>query len=119
MFVAINSLNLFSQISLHSIYSIALHSMYVMYGWMKSLYYSLQIFPQSPLLMSSMPEVEGYNVTLYNEDHQLIFTVLHSQTTFNLSEVDIDLKFRENYTISISAINSVGYGPPSDSTFGM
>ena len=69
--------------------------------------------------MSSMPEVEGYNVTLYNEDHQLIFTVLHSQTTFNLSEVDIDLKFRENYTVSISAINSVGYGPPSDSTFGM
>ena len=72
---------------------------------------------QSPLLTLNMTEVEAYNVTLYDKDQLPSFTILQSQTVFNLSEEDMKLNIRETYTISVSAINSVGYSPVAMTTF--
>ena len=72
---------------------------------------------QSPLLTPNMTEVESYNVTLYDKDQRLYFTISRSQAVFNLSEEDIKLNIRETYTINVSAINSVGYGPVAMTTF--
>lgn len=65
-----------------------------------------------------MTEIEAYNVTLYDKDQLLSFTILQSQTVFNLSEKDVKLNIRETYTISVSAINSVGYSTEATTTFG-
>lgn len=65
-----------------------------------------------------MTEVETYNVTLYDKDQQLAFTELQYQTPFNLSEEDVQLNIRESYTISVSAINSVGSSNAAVMKFG-
>ena len=64
-----------------------------------------------------MTEVEAYNVTLYDKDLLHSFSILQSQTVFNLSEEDVKLNIRETYTISVSAINSVGYSTVVMTTF--
>lgn len=71
------------------------------------------------MLAPNMTEVEAYSVTLYDKDKQFSYTIPQSQTRFNLSQEDIKLNTQQSYTISVSAINSVGYSPATFSTFGM